>query len=213
MKHTVAQGECLASIAHRYGFADFHAIYDHPENAAFKRRRPNPDVIRPGDRITIPDKDVKQVPIATGAEHAFVVKRQRRKLHLVFQDDAGTPFADMPYRLSAPGFERRGTTPGDGSIEADVPMNLTDLQLEIGHLKRHLHLAHLDPAWDPETDEAIPAGVQARLQHLGYDPGPIDGVIGPRTRRALRAYQRARKLPVSDLTPALAKRLESDHGA
>lgn len=32
-------------------------------------------------------------------------------------------------------------------------------------------------------------GVQSALVQLGYDPGPVDGVMGPRTRAAVRAYQ------------------------
>src|SRR4029077_2440186 len=34
--------------------------------------------------------------------------------------------------------------------------------------------------------------IQMRLAHAGYYRGPIDGVMGPRTRYAMRAYQRAR---------------------
>lgn len=33
-------------------------------------------------------------------------------------------------------------------------------------------------------------GVQSALAALGYDPGPIDGVMGPRTRAAVMAFQR-----------------------
>jgi hypothetical protein len=43
-------------IAGKYGFKDWKAIYDHPSNADFRRRRPNPHLILPGDRIAIPDK-------------------------------------------------------------------------------------------------------------------------------------------------------------
>ena len=38
--------------------------------------------------------------------------------------------------------------------------------------------------------------VQRRLASAGYYPGPIDGVIGGRTRRAIRAYERSHGLPV-----------------
>ena len=38
--------------------------------------------------------------------------------------------------------------------------------------------------------------VQRRLASAGYYPGPIDGVIGSRTRRAIRAYERSHGLPV-----------------
>ncbi|GGY54217.1 lytic murein transglycosylase [Parvularcula lutaonensis] len=37
--------------------------------------------------------------------------------------------------------------------------------------------------------------LQARLAELGYNPGGIDGVIGPNTRRALRSWQKAQGLP------------------
>jgi peptidoglycan hydrolase-like protein with peptidoglycan-binding domain len=39
------------------------------------------------------------------------------------------------------------------------------------------------------TNPQIP-GLQVALRARGYDPGPIDGVVGPRTARAVRAFQR-----------------------
>jgi len=33
-------------------------------------------------------------------------------------------------------------------------------------------------------------GLQAKLKGLGHDPGPLDGILGPRTRAAVRAFQR-----------------------
>ncbi len=39
--------------------------------------------------------------------------------------------------------------------------------------------------------------VQSALLARGFPPGPVDGVIGPRTRDALAAYQRTYDLPVS----------------
>ena len=38
--------------------------------------------------------------------------------------------------------------------------------------------------------------VQRRLASAGYYTGPIDGVIGSGTRRAIRAYERSHGLPV-----------------
>ena len=43
-------------------------------------------------------------------------------------------------------------------------------------------------------DPALIASVQRALASLGYDPGPPDGVAGPRTREALSAFQRDRGL-------------------
>lgn len=36
--------------------------------------------------------------------------------------------------------------------------------------------------------------VQKRLSELGYEAGPIDGILGPRTRAAIKAFQRAKGL-------------------
>ena len=36
--------------------------------------------------------------------------------------------------------------------------------------------------------------VQEALKGKGHDPGPIDGVMGPRTKQALRAFQRAQNI-------------------
>ena len=37
--------------------------------------------------------------------------------------------------------------------------------------------------------------LQQRLQDLGFDPGGVDGIVGPGTRRAVRAWQGANGLP------------------
>ncbi|QBI21952.1 peptidoglycan-binding protein [Egibacter rhizosphaerae] len=40
-------------------------------------------------------------------------------------------------------------------------------------------------------------GIQRALQHRGYDVGPIDGLFGPRTENALRAFQRDNGISVN----------------
>jgi hypothetical protein len=39
--------------------------------------------------------------------------------------------------------------------------------------------------------------VQKTLRDKGYDPGPIDGLMGPQTRAALSQYQKAENLPAT----------------
>jgi hypothetical protein len=47
---------------------------------------------------------------------------------------------------------------------------------------------------------------QERLKAAGFDPGYIDGVLGSRTRDALRRYQASQGLPITgQLTRPLAK--------
>jgi N-acetylmuramoyl-L-alanine amidase len=40
----------------------------------------------------------------------------------------------------------------------------------------------------------ILAAAQKELARLGFDPGPVDGYMGPRTREAIRRFQESRKL-------------------
>lgn len=50
-----------------------------------------------------------------------------------------------------------------------------------------------DPIWERQgqaPNSSATARVQAGLQELGYNPGPIDGQKGAQTTEAIRAYQR-----------------------
>jgi peptidoglycan hydrolase-like protein with peptidoglycan-binding domain len=40
-------------------------------------------------------------------------------------------------------------------------------------------------------------GGQRELKRSGYDPGPVDGKIGPSTRSALQRFQEAHGLPIT----------------
>jgi carboxyl-terminal processing protease len=37
--------------------------------------------------------------------------------------------------------------------------------------------------------------VQKALQGRGADPGPVDGIMGPKTEAALKSFQKDQKLP------------------
>jgi peptidoglycan hydrolase-like protein with peptidoglycan-binding domain len=41
------------------------------------------------------------------------------------------------------------------------------------------------------------AQAQQMLTELGYDPGPVDGIMGPMTGGALRRFQQDQSLPVT----------------
>lgn len=62
-------------------------------------------------------------------------------------------------------------------------------------------------AW-PRQDRPLTGDERRELQELltrsGYDTGPVDGMVGPMTRRAIRAYQADRGLPADGYAnPAL----------
>jgi hypothetical protein len=49
--------------------------------------------------------------------------------------------------------------------------------------------------------------IQEALKNAGHDPGPIDGVLGSQTMRALREYQQKKGLPVGSITYETAQSL------
>jgi membrane-bound lytic murein transglycosylase B len=71
--------------------------------------------------------------------------------------------------------------------------------LAVGHLSDRLKglgplVAKPDPTEKPLSRDDI-LDLQRRLSDAGFDPGFPDGMIGPRTRAAVRAYQIDRGLP------------------
>ncbi|MGB3201762.1 MAG: peptidoglycan-binding domain-containing protein [Nodosilinea sp.] len=66
-------------------------------------------------------------------------------------------------------------------------------------LRELLDLTHTNPGDKAlelleELDESLTEGtrqVQQQLAQRGYDPGPVDGVAGPKTQRALRKFQQS----------------------
>jgi peptidoglycan hydrolase-like protein with peptidoglycan-binding domain len=55
--------------------------------------------------------------------------------------------------------------------------------------------------------------IQSGLTRLGYNPGPSDGVLGGKTRGAIRAYQEDNRLLADGVpTPELAAHVEEQMG-
>jgi N-acetylmuramoyl-L-alanine amidase len=213
--HVVQQGECLSRIASQYGFANYRTLYDHPDNADLKRLRPNPNVLRPGDVVHVPDLDKKQVGAATGKTHKFEIKLPKKALRIVLLDGAGEPMKGEDYELEAGPDTLRGKTDGDGKIEVKVAATAYGGRLVVAGRVLVLNFGDLDPV-DPDTDDPDDkrwGGVQARLKNLGYDAGPTDGVFGPRTRAALALFQHDHDLEI-DGKPGTAtlQKLEEAHG-
>ncbi len=189
-KHTVKQGECLSSIASHYGFGDWRAIYGHADNAEFRKLRPNPNLIYPGDILVIPDPKQRKEQRPTGQTHQFVLKRLRTLLRVEVHDEDDKPLAGKRFTLVAGSSTIEGQTDGDGVLEASVDPTLQEVELSVfaegdetgPRYVWEVKIGHLDP-----VEEVT--GVQARLNNLGYYCGECDGKLGPLTETALRAFQ------------------------
>jgi membrane-bound lytic murein transglycosylase B len=67
------------------------------------------------------------------------------------------------------------------------------------------------PRDEPVLSRAERNRLQSDLAQLGYDPGVIDGILGRRTRAAIRLYQKALGLPADGFpTAALLSALDAD---
>lgn len=212
--HRVEQGDCLASIAHRYGFGTWRAIYDHPDNEALRAQRPDPHVLAPGDTVVIPDKAERSAEVATGAEHSFRVRLPRVHLRLHLRGRGGEPLADTRYEVEVGGQTLSGTTDGDGLLEEEVPADATSGRLRVFAYEDdperstdlELAIGHLDPVHEDD-------GARARLRNLGYPvrPGGDDG-DGESLARAVRRFQKDHELEVSGaLDDATLDKLQEVH--
>ena len=96
--HTVEQGECISSIAKQYG-VPWEIVWDHPDNAALREKRIDPNVLYPGDTVSVPDRDIQYEPCATDQRHNFKMKSQKAKLRLrLFQEDKPRAGEAVPVR-------------------------------------------------------------------------------------------------------------------
>ena len=72
--------------------------------------------------------------------------------------------------------------------------NATAYALTVGLLAERLEgrgrLVARWPSGDRLLSRAEKAELQRKLMALGLDPGPVDGKVGPETRKAIRAFQK-----------------------
>lgn len=212
--HVVKPGDCLYRIARQYGFADWHTIYDHPDNEAFRSKRPNPNVIFPGDRIAIPDKDVKEVVLPTTAKHKLRVRRPKVMLRVRLCSEQGEPLAGKAFTLELGDDLHEGTTDGDGILEAKVRPGDEQGELTVwGSGDREaerwawsIRVGHLDP-----VEELV--GVRQRLNNLGYCCAPTGSEPDDTLRYAVKGFQRLEGLEASgEVDDATRRKLVELHG-
>lgn len=184
-RHQVKQGDCISSIAEENGFF-WETVWNHPDNKELKEKRKDPNILMPGDIVTIPEKRPKEVSEPTNQVHKFRLKNSPAKLTLRILKD-GEPRAGETFVLTIDGEEKeRGTIASDGNIRISIPPTAQKGELTIGEGEDQeiyeLNLGHLDPI-DTIT------GVKARLNNIGFDCGKVNNKIDEQTLKAIKAFQ------------------------
>jgi N-acetylmuramoyl-L-alanine amidase len=193
--YTVKDGETIASIADRYGLASWKRIYDHPDNAGFRQKRPNPNLVYPGDIIFVPDQETITYDKPADQEHKFTLKRPKQWLRIKVEDYDTQPLAHEKYKLKVGDRSYEGTTDGTGLLEIEIDVQAASGRLTIGEHRFDLSIGDLNPI--QQTPDGGVSGVQGRLRNLGYPTGAIDGLMGPKTSQAIRYFQADEALPVT----------------
>lgn len=207
--HVVQEGECASSIAASKGLKE-SSILNHPDNAELFSIRDNPNVLLPKDRLTVPDIDPENFDNSvTDTKHDFQLNGEPvfLRIQIKHRDE---PVAGSKFSLTVGPKVFQGVTGADGRIEVKVPPLETTGFLRVEHkgepLTMELKLGALAPV------ESV-RGIQQRLQNLGFDCGPIDGIIGPKTRNGIKAFQRKNGLLVDGIAgPVTRATLKQQHG-
>lgn len=207
-EYVVEQGECVESIAADNGLF-WETIWNDGKNAKVKEARKEPNMILPGDKLHVREIEVKKETGETDKRHTFKRKGVPSALHMQFLE-SGQPRKNLKYRLTLGDREFKGSTDDKGRISHPVPPATPDGMLYLGDdesEKFELVLRALDPI-------DTPTGIQQRLHNLNYNPGKIDGIIGPRTRAAVRLFQEHHDLDPDGIAgPKTQAKLKEMYGA
>ncbi|MGD8451641.1 MAG: peptidoglycan-binding protein [Phycisphaerae bacterium] len=208
--HVVRQGECISSIAKKRGLF-WENIWNDAANSELRSARKSPNVLLPGDRVTIPDKERKDEPIAPEERHRFVRRGEPSSINMCFTE-LGKPLAGRSYEAYVDGkLAQEGSLDGNGGVEVPLPSNAARAEFvvydEHGIEKRHkIQLRQVPPISEL-------CGVQARLNNLGYPCGHDARRFTPMIARAVEAFQRDYKLPINGLPDeTMRKKLVEVHG-
>jgi murein L,D-transpeptidase YcbB/YkuD len=133
-------------------------------------------------------------------------------IRIRLQDFDGEPFANTEFELRVGSDLFNGTTDQEGKLEQRVPVQARQGMLKTAYGEWTLHIGELNPI--DQTPDQGASGIQMRLRNLGFNPGPIDGIIGPQTQSAIQDFQKKCSLKVDGVCgPQTSRRLLEEHGS
>ena len=208
-------GEDIISIAHAAGFADWRVVYDAPENADLKKKRPDPSVLQEGDQVFLPDFEALTLTLSCPGSYTIHTKSIFAEVHMLLNDPSGKPYANLNWELKVGDRIFKGTTDAKGTVKQKVPANAHEGELTLLLDAKGEHKL----SWVVEIGGVDPidsdAGVQGRLNNLGYHTGDDDkGTVGAGTQSAIRNFQNDHGLEMTgQIDDATRRRLKQEHGA
>lgn len=121
---------------------------------------------------------------------------------------ASTEVVDIPLEMDTRSFRKLVTPASIKTIEIPAETrSITKRQL----VKKGGFSEWREVVCNANITSALTRQVQAALRTMGYDPGPVDNVMGPLTKAALVKFQRDKGLPVGQLDIETLKALGIDN--
>jgi hypothetical protein len=194
--YVIKQGDYLTKLAHTMGF-DGDAVWGDGKNADLKSARKNPDMLRAGDVLYVPDEPKKKLSLTKETENKYVAKIPKVKVSVVLTED-GEPLKDLAYKLEGLGDDDEHQTDGEGRVTFEAPVHVREVVVHL--LKKDLRIrvgvGDLDPA-------DTPSGARMRLTSLGFYGARVEGADphvshdDAALEAAVNAFQSAEGLPVT----------------
>jgi len=224
--YLVQSGDCMSSIAKTHGHS-WETLWNHPANAKLKAARGNPNILLPGDRVTVPPLRNKVESRPNNARHRFVLKGVpiKFRLRLVAENREDVPEPESPPpRYDGRDVHTEDPKPTQRAVQerprANVPYLIeiqgkqikgqTDgdgyIEVVIAGTEREARLL-LNPDTLQQEEFRIMlghldpldeiAGVKQRLANLTFDCGDRSDEVTPGFRDAIEAFQQHVGIDVS----------------
>jgi N-acetylmuramoyl-L-alanine amidase len=198
-------GDSIPSIAHDSGHF-WETIWNHGGNASLKAKRKNPNILAPGDEVTVPAVRLKDFSCAADTRHSFKRKGIPAKLKMqLFL--LGEPRRNEDYTLILDDEIIRGATDADGNLEHYIKPNSKGgvLKLNGGKEEYPVRVGHLNPI------DTV-SGVKQRLNNLGFYCGDESDDETGEYKQAIVQFQGENKLKqTGELDNATRGKIESLH--
>lgn len=191
--HKVRDGECINSIAFKYGFFP-DTLWSHADNSGLRKKRASPNVLQAGDEVAIPPLTAAKESGATESRHRFRRKGVPAMLRIKFNkrkepEEAEEPpspikgpseyeepeveekpaeyepLANAPYVISGD-VEGEGKSDGEGMVE--IPISPDALQAIIVFHKDTPEQLIYELALGVIDPVDTPKGQAHRLSNLNY---------------------------------------------
>ena len=194
----VKAGDTLSGIAKDKGVPVQDVINANPQIK-------NPDLIRPGEKVTVPD-------VYSGESTMERMARESAELAASKRDAAGITRSLTPEEVKKRNAALKADSedPDRKFYQSTIPIEDRTFPAEAEQADGIMSPTNLSSRLDTkgskvtkydsllfETGTEQVKGVQGVLTQLGYVPRGIDGIMGDGTRSALRNYQEANNLTVT----------------